>query len=52
MEKNYANLDELAFKIGYNNTKTLTRVFKKYIGMTPGQYKNKLNKNKTREAIK
>lgn len=50
MEKNYTNLNELAFKIGYNNTKTLTRVFKKYIGMTPGQYKNKLNKN--REEVK
>ena len=43
MLADYSNLEELAFKVGYNNTKTLTRAFKKYVGMTPGQYKNKLN---------
>jgi AraC-like DNA-binding protein len=34
------NLDEVAKAVGYCNTRTFTRVFKKYEGVTPGRYKD------------
>jgi AraC-like DNA-binding protein len=33
------NLDEVAKAVGYSNTRTFTRAFKKYEGTTPGKYK-------------
>jgi len=33
------NLDEIAGKVGYNNTRTFTRLFKKYEGITPGKFR-------------
>jgi two-component system response regulator YesN len=33
-------LDEVAKAVGYGNTRTFTRVFKKYEGVTPGRYKD------------
>jgi len=35
----YTNLDDLAEQVGYNNTKTLIRAFKRFENITPGQYK-------------
>jgi two-component system, response regulator YesN len=32
---------EIGFKIGFNNIQTFMRVFKKYEGITPGQYREK-----------
>lgn len=43
MKKGYNNLEELAMQVGYNNTKTLTRAFNKYVGMSPGRYKDTMN---------
>ncbi|MCL6591083.1 MAG: AraC family transcriptional regulator [Firmicutes bacterium] len=34
------SLDEVARAVGYGNTRTFTRVFKKYEGVTPGRYKD------------
>ena len=36
----YANLDDLAAQVGYNNTKTLIRAFKRFEDTTPGQYRD------------
>ncbi|MEN6315100.1 MAG: AraC family transcriptional regulator [Clostridiaceae bacterium] len=33
------NIDEIAGKVGYNNTRTFTRLFKKYEGITPGKFR-------------
>lgn len=33
-------IQEVAYKIGYNNTGALIRAFKKYEGITPGEYRN------------
>jgi len=33
------NLDEIAGKVGYSNTRTFTRLFKKYEGITPGKFR-------------
>jgi len=38
MNEGYGNLEELALKVGFSNTKTLTRAFKKYMGISPGSY--------------
>ncbi len=35
-----SNLDEVAKAVGYSNTRTFTRAFKKYEGTTPGKYKD------------
>lgn len=35
----YTNLDDLAAQVGYNNTKTLIRAFKRFEDTTPGQYR-------------
>ena len=34
-------LNEIAEKVGYNNVQSLARYFKKYKGMTPGDYRKK-----------
>jgi len=36
----YSNLDDLAAQVGYNNTKTLIRAFKRFEDTTPGQYRD------------
>ena len=41
-EQSYT-LEELSKAVGYNNTKTFTRAFKKYEGTTPGKFKDMLN---------
>lgn len=43
MKNGYSNLEELSVQVGYNNTKTLTRAFKKYVGVPPGKYKDMLD---------
>jgi YesN/AraC family two-component response regulator len=36
-------VNDIAWKVGYQNTSNFIRVFKKVIGITPGAYKMKLN---------
>lgn len=38
-EEGFANLDRVAEAVGYFSTRTFTRAFKKYEGVTPGKYK-------------
>ncbi|MDK2798715.1 MAG: two-component system, response regulator YesN [Clostridiales bacterium] len=33
---------EVGFRVGFNNIQTFMRTFKKYEGITPGQYRNKM----------
>lgn len=34
------NIKDIALKVGYNNDQSLTRFFKKYEGITPGEFRN------------
>lgn len=34
------NLEQTANKVGYSNSNALIRVFKKYEGVTPGQFRD------------
>lgn len=40
LKENCCNLEEIAIKVGFTNTHTFIRLFKKYEGITPGKYKN------------
>ncbi len=40
MNENCCNLDEIASRVGYSNTRTFNRAFKKSQGITPGKYKD------------
>ncbi|MDP4182594.1 MAG: AraC family transcriptional regulator [Bacillota bacterium] len=39
---NYNNLDEISKEVGYSNSRTFTRIFKKFEGVTPGKYKDSI----------
>ena len=43
MKSSRKNIEEIAMAVGYSNTRTFTRVFKKYEGMTPGKYSEMLH---------
>jgi AraC-like DNA-binding protein len=34
------NMNEIALSLGYNNNQSFNRFFKKYVGITPGEYRN------------
>ncbi|HYH03636.1 MAG TPA: helix-turn-helix domain-containing protein [Bacillota bacterium] len=36
-----ASINEVALSLGYNNTQSFNRFFKKYEGITPGEFRNK-----------
>lgn len=40
LKKQKGNIGEIANKVGYSNSVTLIRAFKKYEGITPGKYKD------------
>ena len=40
IKENSGNMEEIAVKVGFTNTHTFIRLFKKYEGITPGKYKN------------
>lgn len=42
---NYITIKELATMVGFNNSDTFIRVFKRYEGVSPGQYQSKKFKN-------
>ncbi|MNI24730.1 Arabinose operon regulatory protein [compost metagenome] len=39
------NITEISFSLGFNDIQTFTRLFKKYTGISPSQYKGLFNKN-------
>ncbi|MGL5313887.1 MAG: helix-turn-helix transcriptional regulator, partial [Peptostreptococcaceae bacterium] len=41
MKKRDLNVQEISKKVGFNSSSHFTKVFKKYIGVTPVHYKNK-----------
>ena len=43
---NELNLSEIAYRLGYSSSAYLTNQFKKVTGMTPGQFRKLLNKNR------
>ena len=42
MKNENCSLSALAVRVGYTNESTLNRIFKKYEGITPGQYKSSI----------
>lgn len=42
----YKNVDDLASRVGYSDTKCFIKNFKRYVGMTPLQYKKQSEKKK------
>lgn len=41
--KNNKNIDEITFAIGYENSSTFRKLFKKHVGITPSQYRDKFS---------
>jgi YesN/AraC family two-component response regulator len=39
LEKTFLTLNEIAEKVGYNNVQSYQRFFKKYMNITPGDYR-------------
>ncbi|WP_375541021.1 helix-turn-helix domain-containing protein [Paenibacillus tyrfis] len=39
------NITEISTSLGFNDIQTFTRLFKKYTGISPSQYKGLFNKN-------
>jgi len=43
MKDTRLNIKEVGFRVGFNNIQTFMRTFKKYEGITPGQYRENCN---------
>ena len=41
LQKNYESIQMIGEKLGYEHIKTFNKNFKKYFGLTPGQYREK-----------
>lgn len=41
--KNNKNIDEVTFVIGYENSSTFRKLFKKHVGITPSSYRDKFS---------
>ena len=39
LEETSQNIAEIGYKCGFNSAQSFSRVFKKYTGYTPGQYR-------------
>jgi transcriptional regulator GlxA family with amidase domain len=44
LESSRENVNEVMYKVGYNDTKAFRNTFKRITGMSPGQYRNKYNR--------
>ncbi len=44
LESSKENVNEVMYKVGYNDTKAFRTIFKKITGLSPIQYKNKYNR--------
>ncbi len=43
LEQSDKTVNEVMYEVGYNDTKAFRKVFKKYVHLTPGAYRNKYN---------
>ena len=46
LESSTKNISEIAYAIGYDNPLYFSRLFTKYVGVSPKEYRNNFNKNK------
>ncbi|OGU28081.1 MAG: hypothetical protein A2057_17955 [Ignavibacteria bacterium GWA2_35_9] len=44
LESSRENVNEVMYKVGYNDTKAFRTTFKKITGLSPVQYRNKYNR--------
>jgi transcriptional regulator GlxA family with amidase domain len=44
LESSRENVNEVMYKVGYSDTKAFRNTFKRITGMSPGQYRNKYNR--------
>ena len=52
LEKSGLNIDQVAYKLGYQNTESFTRLFKELSGKTPTEYRKKHTAKKVRKKRK
>ena len=45
LEASIDSVQEIMYKVGYNDPKTFRQVFKRVTGLTPNQYKSKYSRN-------
>ena len=43
-ESSSVNINEVMYSVGYNDTKAFRRIFRKYTGLSPREYKSKFNR--------
>lgn len=44
LEDKSMNIDEVTYAVGYENASAFRKIFKKYTGLTPGEYKNRFSR--------
>lgn len=49
-EKRSSNIEAIAFEVGFNDIQYFNKLFKKYVGMTPGKYRAEIRENKALHA--
>src|SRR5690606_12033223 len=47
LSSNDIMVNQVALMVGYNNVNTFIRLFKKYVGLSPGQYEKNINEKCT-----
>lgn len=51
LETSTSNIDEISYKIGYENTESFIRIFKKITNNTPTEYREEYKKRKNRGSL-
>lgn len=49
-ERKDLNIESIALEVGFNDVQFFTKTFKKFVGMTPGQYRNEVLKTNALHA--
>jgi transcriptional regulator GlxA family with amidase domain len=51
LESSRENVNEVMYKVGYSDTKAFRNTFKRITGMSPGQYRNKYNRESLAQNV-
>jgi len=52
LRENNKKINEIAREVGYMNAHSFIRIFKKYVGKTPGEFRNEMVLQSTNEDKK